>query len=110
VRFFFSSRRRHTRSKRDWSSDVCSSDLLMTWGWDNGSKAFNTEYMNNPIDEESMIFNPQEFTYWDEAFPSKEFSHDEYIISVGRSEERRVGIEWSRRWMETCKEVNKWVG
>src|SRR5699024_11506900 len=27
LEFFFSSRRRHTRSKRDWSSDVCSSDL-----------------------------------------------------------------------------------
>src|SRR5437868_9297839 len=27
--FFFSSRRRHTRSKRDWSSDVCSSDLAI---------------------------------------------------------------------------------
>src|SRR5690349_6455717 len=27
VSFFFSSRRRHTRSLRDWSSDVCSSDL-----------------------------------------------------------------------------------
>src|SRR5699024_3056902 len=27
ISFFFSSRRRHTRSKRDWSSDVCSSDL-----------------------------------------------------------------------------------
>src|SRR5438105_5607745 len=26
--FFFSSRRRHTRSTRDWSSDVCSSDLF----------------------------------------------------------------------------------
>src|SRR5690349_23231528 len=26
--FFFSSRRRHTRSLRDWSSDVCSSDLV----------------------------------------------------------------------------------
>src|SRR5699024_10229021 len=26
--FFFSSRRRHTISKRDWSSDVCSSDLI----------------------------------------------------------------------------------
>src|SRR5207247_7790337 len=26
----FSSRRRHTRSTRDWSSDVCSSDLLST--------------------------------------------------------------------------------
>src|SRR5438874_7304632 len=29
VCFFFSSRRRHTRSLRDWSSDVCSSDLLL---------------------------------------------------------------------------------
>src|SRR5207247_7949735 len=28
VCFFFSSRRRHTRSTRDWSSDVCSSDLF----------------------------------------------------------------------------------
>src|SRR5208282_6631849 len=28
VRFFFSSRRRHTSCYRDWSSDVCSSDLL----------------------------------------------------------------------------------
>src|SRR5699024_10303044 len=28
--FFFSSRRRHTISKRDWSSDVCSSDLAST--------------------------------------------------------------------------------
>src|SRR2546429_2981928 len=28
VFFFFSSRRRHTRCSRDWSSDVCSSDLL----------------------------------------------------------------------------------
>src|SRR5690606_39333480 len=37
--FFFSSRRRHTRFSRDWSSDVCSSDLgnpnpcgTFTWG------------------------------------------------------------------------------
>src|SRR5690625_6228096 len=28
--FFFSSRRRHTSWPRDWSSDVCSSDLLIT--------------------------------------------------------------------------------
>src|SRR5690625_6452754 len=28
--FFFSSRRRHTRWPRDWSSDVCSSDLLQS--------------------------------------------------------------------------------
>src|SRR5690606_39585054 len=31
-RFFFSSRRRHTRFSRDWSSDVCSSDLVTTGG------------------------------------------------------------------------------
>src|SRR2546429_7112631 len=30
VLFFFSSRRRHTRCSRDWSSDVCSSDLFRT--------------------------------------------------------------------------------
>src|SRR5207245_6774401 len=29
--FFFSSRRRHTRCYRDWSSDVCSSDLDVTF-------------------------------------------------------------------------------
>src|SRR6266498_4589941 len=29
VFFFFSSRRRHTRCGRDWSSDVCSSDLVL---------------------------------------------------------------------------------
>src|SRR5256884_8131378 len=37
--FFFSSRRRHTRCSRDWSSDVCSSDLddtakrFESYGW-----------------------------------------------------------------------------
>src|SRR5690625_4247924 len=30
--FFSSSRRRHTRWPRDWSSDVCSSDLIGPWG------------------------------------------------------------------------------
>src|SRR5690606_40158483 len=29
----FSSRRRHTRFSRDWSSDVCSSDLVITLWW-----------------------------------------------------------------------------
>src|SRR5205809_6808996 len=31
IRFFFSSRRRHTRCSRDWSSDVCSSDLVTAY-------------------------------------------------------------------------------
>src|SRR5207247_3428085 len=39
---FFSSRRRHTRSTRDWSSDVCSSDLA---GWKN---PLSSELLNLP--------------------------------------------------------------
>src|SRR5207245_7748207 len=37
--FCFASRRRHTRCYRDWSSDVCSSDLLQTVA---GIHAFST--------------------------------------------------------------------
>src|SRR6266508_5749469 len=36
--FFFSSRRRHTRWPRDWSSDVCSSDLLAGQGLEPNSE------------------------------------------------------------------------
>lgn len=56
---------------------------LMTWKWDNGSKAFQTEYMNNPVDYESMIFNPNIFSYWNEHEPGKEFPHSEYEITMG---------------------------
>src|SRR5699024_11559452 len=35
--FFFSSRRRHTISKRDWSSDVCSSDLYLDSSFHSGA-------------------------------------------------------------------------
>src|SRR6266496_1531005 len=49
--FFFSSRRRHTRSLRDWSSDVCSSDLRLPFGllvptaWLAGSGLLAIEYL-----------------------------------------------------------------
>lgn len=56
---------------------------LMTWKWDNSSKAFNTEYQNNPIDEDNMIFNPATFSYWDDAEPNKRFDTGEFIISQG---------------------------
>src|SRR5699024_11596051 len=46
--FFFSSRRRHTRSKRDWSSDVCSSDLHGTpSGIDNTLATFGQPILYN---------------------------------------------------------------
>src|SRR5690606_39276998 len=37
--FFFSSRRRHTRFSRDWSSDVCSSDLAVAGEGEVGDRA-----------------------------------------------------------------------
>src|SRR5690349_22610668 len=45
--FFFSSRRRHTRSLRDWSSDVCSSDLLLFLESENPDKDIHL-YINSP--------------------------------------------------------------
>src|SRR5699024_11454909 len=57
TRFFFSSRRRHTRSKRDWSSDVCSSDLdyndPMTFldMWLTDGSANRMDYSNEDYDE-----------------------------------------------------------
>src|SRR6266496_981143 len=42
--FFFSSRRRHTRSLRDWSSDVCSSDLLLAGRDDHGLIAYEVAH------------------------------------------------------------------
>src|SRR5260221_5186618 len=41
--FFFSSRRRHTRSLCDWSSDVCSSDLLVWMSTFGGTALFQAE-------------------------------------------------------------------
>jgi predicted phage terminase large subunit-like protein len=51
--------------------------------WDRGSKAFNTEYQNNPVDEESMIFNPKTFTYWNRKDPGKQFDNGQYYIGIG---------------------------
>src|SRR5699024_12217463 len=45
---FFSSRRRHTRSKRDWSSDVCSSDLLFLLHLDHHPNHVDTCEDENP--------------------------------------------------------------
>src|SRR5690606_40925958 len=68
--FFFSSRRRHTRFSRDWSSDVCSSDLSHSkWlaGYYGNSYALIADAIESSAD-------------------------------VVRSEERRVGKERRYRW------------
>src|SRR5699024_11763334 len=45
--FFFSSRRRHTISKRDWSSDVCSSDLIVMRRLAGDDPAVNEEWVTD---------------------------------------------------------------
>src|SRR5258707_8426390 len=68
--FFFSSRRRHTRYWRDWSSDVCSSDLDSDHGGSSGRlrKELN---MLPPGDIRNCIVALSE----DEALLSKLFRH-----------------------------------
>src|SRR5438034_5304161 len=70
--FFFSSRRRHTRSLCDWSSDVCSSDLMerfMAW-------------YNHYVKGDSAPAHPP----------------GQPTTASKRSEERRVGKECRSRW------------
>src|SRR3712207_7911048 len=89
--FFFSSRRRHTRYWRDWSSDVCSSDLTQVvvlclqplqpfW-------LFRTRQARlrrlGPANEER--FKPP-------------LDLDHLATRCQRSEERRVGKECRSRW------------
>lgn len=45
-----------------------------------GSKAFNTEFMNNPLDEESQIFHPERFYYYDSG---RQFPHKDYYYGMG---------------------------
>src|SRR5690606_40642257 len=100
---FFSSRRRHTRFSRDWSSDVCSSDLddlevvetgkvtpehrkkiAVQWQKAFIKKAFTTKSNPNPDD-----------------FSCLEWEHERlYIYTKDRSEERRVGKECRSRWSQ----------
>src|SRR2546429_2565159 len=89
--FFFSSRRRHTRCSRDWSSDVCSSDLVPC---------------------PTRLAHPQaEVTVWAgklwirKAFPDAEAKRRTTALTLTlnpcrsiRSEERRVGKECRSRW------------
>src|SRR5690606_40252727 len=70
VVFFFSSRRRHTRFSRDWSSDVCSSDLIKAdFGYDymkNGedSNEFRTKYYRASLQGVANLGRIMNFEDW----------------------------------------------
>src|SRR6266498_5221927 len=64
--FFFSSRRRHTRCGRDWSSDVCSSDLE-SWA----KKAAQTQGRNELL-RESRALPDRDGSLWERALLGEE--------------------------------------
>src|SRR5207248_8725345 len=98
--FFFSSRRRHTRSYGDWSSDVCSSDLVglkLPGGRGNAWRA-------------SCRCAQRACRMQRRGARLDFFAHGEKFLSgarvkgkrqrrFSRSEERRVGKEWRIRWL-----------
>src|SRR3712207_2912164 len=93
--FFFSSRRRHTRYWRDWSSDVCSSDLYVS------------NYMWEEFQAPSPRFAVSDRTKFKEGFRLPLIRLQAFSRSSGvrlwvregdRSEERRVGKECRSRW------------
>src|SRR5687768_17749208 len=65
--FFFSSRRRHTRCSRDWSSDVCSSDLGTSAGRTggisvHGNRSLQNNFLLDGVANNSFSTNVQELT------------------------------------------------
>src|SRR5699024_11986277 len=92
--FFFSSRRRHTISKRDWSSDVCSSDLPNKKFFVLNSLLFDIIYLLHYYFFLLIKFKAAvpHLTAW-VAFSTS--SVDVFEILDDRSEERRVGTECS---------------
>src|SRR2546421_6830633 len=92
VFFFFSSRRRHTRSDRDWSSDVCSSDLVQLGLPYNSDEAV-------ALGRRLMEFVDEEAKVASEKLAEQRGVFAEWERSIwGRSEERRVGKECRSRW------------
>src|SRR5690606_41210633 len=104
-----SSRRRHTRFSRDWSSDVCSSDLVD--GGRNTYLAWNHRRFKGGesyfiANQDSVARSPRisfrdtaPFVYVYDAVTDKLAP-----LASERSEERRVGKEWrSRWWPSQCK-------
>src|SRR2546429_6144656 len=56
--FFFSSRRRHTRCSRDWSSDVCSSDLGFRYAT-MGGVSIGVEDLEIPAEKSSLLHDAE---------------------------------------------------
>src|SRR5205807_3823046 len=98
--FFFSSRRRHTRLQGDWSSDVCSSDLIgkcrTPGGVDVMCPSFmaTREEMHSTRGRTRLLFEMLRGEVITDSWQS-----DEVMEALDlRSEERRVGKECRAGW------------
>src|SRR5690606_41162243 len=106
--FFFSSRRRHTRFSRDWSSDVCSSDLqvaVRTYAITNTNLAnyfFKYHTIQRAATQDSIL------RYARAAKSAYEPFDRNYDILANRSGERRVGKDVRSRWLQ-CLNTKKLV-
>src|SRR5690606_40401593 len=101
---FFSSRRRHTRFSRDWSSDVCSSDLTFANG--------NVTALTVALGEFGLILSLPLWFQFALGLDALQAGLALLPLAVGsfiasgsirslRSEERRVGKECgSRVWLD----------
>src|SRR5690606_39477366 len=105
-RFFLSSRRRHTRFSRDWSSDVCSSDLEdfkrppeeFSGGFQvrlNLAKVLAAEPNLLLLDEPSNYLDITSIRWLVRFLQAWK---NELILVTHRSEERRVRKAWTSRW------------
>src|SRR2546429_1381043 len=89
--FFFSSRRRHTRCSRDWSSDVCSSDLRVAVG-----RRLGDVLVGDIGAGAGLVLDDHLLAEELGQFGGEESGVD--VDASSRSEERRVGKECRSRW------------
>src|SRR5206468_9187880 len=87
VFFFFSSRRRHTRSDRDWSSDVCSSDLTSRNDEQSGDTEWleaiaSTERMHQMISEIVRLLQDQQAGHRSEEHTSELQSRSDLVCRL----------------------------
>src|SRR5206468_9196645 len=100
---FLSGRSRHTSSDRDWSSDVCSSDLC-TPGCAAGAVLPGED---SPGSASGCALTIRFIEPWRYSSTSRErcrATAENPIFCSKRSEERRVGNEWGRGRSRLCRD------
>src|SRR5438874_7430755 len=99
--FFFSSRRRHTRSLRDWSSDVCSSDLRSAEAYVRKyGELSDSQWLSKAVESgRRAVKTTDDLAAGHVSLGMALVAGDQKVEAAAeRSEERRVGKEGRWRW------------